>query len=103
MSVQFQFDWQQKLSVIIIASVIVKLLLNPQPIERSLTTFAKLKALSFFRDYDWLGIVERRVKNVPYLPKKVQPKCGDPISVSSWIEYQESVLPPASLLDEFSD
>ncbi len=82
------------------AKIILKLLLNPQPFERSLISFTKLKKMSFFKDYDWLGLIEKKVKTVPYLPKKVVPKCPEPISVLSWIEHQHSVLPPFSILDE---
>ena len=67
------------------AKIILKLLLNPHPFERSLITFTKLKGLSFFRDYDWLGLVEKKVKQIPYLPKVVTPKCSEPIDVKSWI------------------
>ena len=85
------------------AKIILKLLLNPNPFERSLITFTKLKSLSFFREYDWLGLIEKKVKNVPYLPKKITPKCSEPIHVSSWIEHQESNVPPPSILDDFSE
>ena len=70
------------------AKIILKLLLNPNPFERSLITFTKLKSLSFFKEYDWLGLIERKVKNIPYLPKKITPKCSEPIHVSSWIDRQ---------------
>lgn len=85
------------------AKIILKLLLNPNPFERSLITFTKLKSLSFFKEYDWLGLIEKKVKNIPYLPKKITPKCPEPIHVSSWIDRQESKVPLSGILDDFSE
>jgi hypothetical protein len=59
--------------------------------------------MSFFKDYDWLGLIEKKIKNVPYLPKKSTPKCPEPISVFSWIEHQNSLPPPLSILDKIED
>lgn len=82
------------------SKTILRLLLNPDPFQRSLISFTKLKSTSFFKDFDWLSLIEKKIRNVPYLPKKTHPKYPDPIPVTSWIEHQKSLAPPPSVLDE---
>jgi hypothetical protein len=85
------------------AKILLKLLLDPHPFERSLICFSKLKNLTFFKDYDWLGLIEKKVKNIPYLPKKFQPKCSESIPVFSWIEHQQAQPAPPSVLDDLTE
>lgn len=65
--------------------ILLKILLNPSPLERGLISFYKLKNLSIFKDYDWLGLIEKKVKNVPYIPKKTSSSLPDPIKFHLWL------------------
>jgi len=65
--------------------MLLKLLLNPSPLERGLISFWKLKNSTIFKDYDWLGLTEKKVKNVPYIPKKTVQKLPDPIRFHHWL------------------
>jgi hypothetical protein len=68
-------------------------------LERGLISFWKLKNSTIFKDYDWLGLTEKKVKNVPYIPKKAFQKLPDPIRFNYWLENVQSELPLPSILD----
>lgn len=84
------------------AKMLLKLLLNVNSLERSLISVKRLKAMTFFKDYDWLGLMERRIKNIPYYPKK--PKNGTKglsTTLSAWASGQSSSPPVNDTLDNF--
>ena len=45
--------------------------------------------MTIFRDYDWLGLMQKKLKTVPYLPKKNQKKSGNEINFDDWLENQK--------------
>jgi hypothetical protein len=55
--------------------------------------------MTFFNDYDWLGLMERRVKDIPYLPKKLNKIKPDGIPILVWAKNQEYQTPPNTSLD----
>ena len=54
--------------------IFLKVLLNPNPVERGLLTINKLKKMTFLKDYDWISLLERKLKQVPYLPEEIVPE-----------------------------
>lgn len=66
--------------------LLLKLLLNPNPLERSLISINLLKSMTIFVEYDWLGLMEKNMKNLPYIPKKSTIKINpDGMDMETWI------------------
>ena len=51
--------------------ILLKMLLNTNYLERSLLTIGRIKSMTFFKDYDWLGLLEKKVRNIPFYPRKI--------------------------------
>ena len=61
--------------------ILLKMLLNTNYLERSLLTIGRIKSMTFFKDYDWLGLLEKKVRNIPYYPRKINKPIVEEISI----------------------
>mgnify|MGYP006946574473 CR=1 FL=1 len=37
--------------------------------------------MTFFKDYDWLGLLEKKVRNIPYYPRKITKPIVEEITI----------------------
>lgn len=60
--------------------------------------------MTIFMDYDWLGLMEKSMKHVPYLPRKATNRfISNETNIQEWIGSQSSENPSNDCLEEIED
>ena len=60
--------------------------------------------MTIFADYDWLRLMEKNMKNLPYVPKKSTVSINlDSMDMQAWITKQISESPSNDCLNDLKD
>ena len=60
--------------------------------------------MTIFADYDWLRLMEKNMKNLPYVPKKSTARINlDSMDIQAWIARQISESPSNDCLNDLKD